>query len=391
MSQKPLAIYIHWPFCLSKCPYCDFNSHVRDKIDENIWKDALIKDLKSFQKYTENFEVSSIFFGGGTPSLMPPHIVSALLIEISDFYNISPSVEITLEANPNSVEVENFQYLAQAGINRLSLGVQSLNEKNLAFLGRTHSLKDALKAIEISDIFFKKRSFDLMYTLPNQSLENWQNELENALKISGGHLSLYQLTIEQGTPFYLASHRGDFVMPSEKSSDQFFQWTHTHMKTSGYPAYEVSNFAKPGQECRHNKHYWYYDDYIGIGPGAHSRLTIQGKKHALRRHRFPEQWLKMMENYTGGLYKDDLIEGHRLVEEYLMMRMRLVEGFSLEDFRDKTGQDLFECIPRKHFDALQKEGLLTVDSKITPTFDGLKKLNSLLAFLLKKQETILIK
>ena len=387
MSKLPLAIYIHWPFCVSKCPYCDFNSHVREKIEINQWENALLKDLKSFQHDTKDFEVSSIFFGGGTPSLMPPSIVESLLVEISDFYTLSPSIEITLEANPNSVEVENFQALSEAGINRLSLGIQSLNAQNLAFLGRTHSLNDAIKAIEISDKFFKKRSFDLIYTLPNQPLNDWKKELEYALTLAGDHLSLYQLTIEQGTPFYLAKHRGDFTMASDELSDQFFEWTHKHMQTQGYPAYEVSNFARPGQECRHNKHYWYYDDYIGIGPGAHSRLTIDGKKHALRRHRSPEEWLTTVDNNPSGVHKDMIISGETLVEEYLMMRMRLVEGFTVAEFKEKTGQNLFECIPQKYFEALKTEGLLTRDDTITPTFNGLKKLNSVLAFLLKKQNT----
>jgi putative oxygen-independent coproporphyrinogen III oxidase len=383
--KKPLALYIHWPFCLSKCPYCDFNSHVRESIDIDLWKKALLADLQSFAAHTENFKVSSIFFGGGTPSLMPPPLVESLLKAIAAQYTLSSHVEITLEANPTSVEIDNFQALSSAGINRLSLGVQSLNAKDLKFLGRTHSLEDALRAIHISDQFFKRRSFDLIYTLPGQSIDMWQTELEKALGLAGDHLSLYQLTIEQGTPFYLAHHRGDFQMASEDISDTFFEWTHGFMKDRGYPAYEVSNFAKPGQECQHNKHYWFYDDYIGIGPGAHSRLTIDGKKHALRRHRSPEEWLKIVEDRGNGMHKDVIIEGHTLVEEYLMMRMRLVEGFSLEAFLEKTGQNLFDCIPEQRFRALETEGLLTINNTITPTFNGLKKLNAVLGFLLKEK------
>lgn len=304
MSLKPLAIYIHWPFCVSKCPYCDFNSHVREEIDQDLWKQSLLQDLKSFYPTTQGFEVTSIFFGGGTPSLMPPQIVETLLLEISKHYPLSSDLEITLEANPNSVEVANFQNLALAGVNRLSLGVQSLKAKNLKFLGRSHSQEEALQAIDISDKFFKRRSFDLIYTLPNQSIEDWEEELEHALKLAGEHLSLYQLTIEQGTPFFIAAHRGDFVMPPPEVSDHFFEWTHAHMKEAGYPAYEVSNFAKPGKACRHNKHYWYYRDYIGIGPGAHSRLTIEGKKYAIRRHRSPEKWLEMVAENQGNHEKN---------------------------------------------------------------------------------------
>ena len=383
MQKKPLAIYIHWPFCVSKCPYCDFNSHVRNTIDEELWKTSLLKDLRSFQPSTKDFEVTSIFFGGGTPSLMPPAIVEALLIEISDFYDVSPDVEITLEANPNSVEIANFEALSKAGINRLSLGVQSLKPESLTFLGRSHSKDEALQAIEISDKFFKRRSFDLIYTLPNQSLEDWQQELDEALKIAGDHLSLYQLTIEQGTPFYLAAHRGDFTMPSSDESARFFQWTHTYMKEQGYPAYEVSNFARPGQECRHNKHYWYYDDYIGIGPGAHSRLNIQGNKHAIRRHRSPEKWLEMVD-HNQGTHENIIVKGDDLVEEYLMMRLRLKEAMSLDEFQQQVGRPLFDCIPEARFQSLAQEGLIEIGDSITLSFEGMKKLNGILKFLFRK-------
>lgn len=382
MRKKPLALYIHWPFCLSKCPYCDFNSHVREGIDEEKWKASLLKDLKSFYPVTQAFEISSIFFGGGTPSLMPPSIVETLLLEISNFYTLSPSLEVTLEANPTSVERKNFEALSVAGVNRLSLGIQSLQDKHLKFLGRTHSATDAMQAIDISDKFFKRRSFDLIYTLPNQSLESWKGELKEALSRANGHLSLYQLTIEQGTPFYLAAHRGDFSLPEEAASDAFFQWTHDFMKAQGYPAYEVSNFAQKGQECRHNKHYWQYDDYIGIGPGAHSRLTIDGEKYALRRHRSPEKWLEDVEK-GDATHEKKRIQGKDLVEEYLMMALRLVDGFSLKDFKEKTGKDFLKSVPQERIEALQSEGLLTIKENVSLTFEGLKRLNALLAFLLK--------
>jgi putative oxygen-independent coproporphyrinogen III oxidase len=382
MQKKPLAIYIHWPFCLSKCPYCDFNSHVRDSIDIEKWTENLLQDLRSFQESTKEFEVSSIFFGGGTPSLMPPSIVDALLNEISNIYSVASQVEITLEANPNSVEVEKFQVLSSVGINRLSLGIQSLVSENLKFLGRSHSKEEALKAIEISDIFFKNRSFDLIYTLPHQSLTDWQEELTLALKMAGPHLSLYQLTIEEGTPFYLAAHRKDFNMPSCDESSIFFEWTHGFMKDSGYPAYEVSNFARTGKECQHNKHYWLYDDYIGIGPGAHSRLTIDEEKYAIRRHRSPEKWMEMVEKNQSGLHEKKLVEGGVLIEEYLMMRLRLLKHLSFEEFELKTGKNLFNVIPEKIFHLLQKEELLEMDKGVYLTFEGLKKLNSILTFLL---------
>lgn len=384
MNQTSLAIYIHWPFCLSKCPYCDFNSHVRESIDVERWKKGLLQDLESFQDHTQNFKVSSIFFGGGTPSLMPLNIVDALLQKISDIYTLSSNIEITLEANPNSVEIKNFEGLSKIGINRLSLGIQSLNSDSLKFLGRTHSRADALKAIEISDIFFKNRSFDLIYTLPNQSLDAWQEELKMALTLAGPHLSLYQLTIEEGTPFNLALHRNDFSMLSDEESANLFEWTHAFMKDAGYPAYEVSNFAQPGKECRHNKHYWLYDDYIGIGPGAHSRLTIDNKKYAIRRHRSPEKWMEMVEN-NHGTHEKTLIEKGLLIEEYLMMRLRLFESLSLEEFKEKTRANLFDVIPEKAFLALAQEGLLKMNPKIHLTFEGVKKLNSILTFLLENR------
>jgi oxygen-independent coproporphyrinogen-3 oxidase len=304
--------------------------------------------------------------------------VEALLIEISDFYQTADDLEITLEANPNSVEVEKFSALQRAGVNRLSLGVQSLNPKDLSFLGRTHSMGDALKAIEISDKIFKRRSFDLIYTLPHQSLREWQQELQQALTLAGDHLSLYQLTIEQGTPFYLASHRGDFKVPEEEKSDAFFQWTHDFMEAQGYPAYEVSNFAKPGEECRHNLHYWHYDNYIGIGPGAHSRLTIGGEKYALRRHRSPEKWLE-----TTTTHEKRVIKGTDLVEEFLMMGLRLKSGFSRNVFQSKVGLALEEAVAPEKLKALQEEGLIHLGDQISLTFKGLKKLNSILLFLTK--------
>lgn len=382
MLKKPLAIYVHWPFCVSKCPYCDFNSHVREKIDTDAWKKALLQDLLSFKFLSPAFEVTSIFFGGGTPSLMPEGIIESILSTIANFYEVSSTVEITLEANPNSTEAKKFQSIAAMGVNRLSLGIQSLVEENLKFLGRSHSIDDAMRAIALSEKFFKNRSFDLIYTLPHQSLASWQDELKHALTLAGPHLSLYQLTIEEGTPFYLAAHRKDFIMPSEEQSALFFEWTHNYMGKHGYPAYEVSNFAVPGRECHHNKHYWYYEDYIGIGPGAHGRVTLEGKKYAIRRHRFPEKWLETIQMQGDGLHEKWEVKEATLVKEYLLMRLRLLEGFSLKEFKEKTGVNFFEHIPQERVNALQQAGLLHKGEAIKPTFEGIKRLNSVLRFLL---------
>ena len=380
MPKKPLSIYIHWPFCVSKCPYCDFNSHVRPSIDEERWERFLVKDLKSFYEDTKDFEVVSIFFGGGTPSLMPSRIVKRLIQEIKDSYETSSDMEITLEANPNSVEVKNFEALSRAGVNRVSLGVQSFNDKDLKFLGRVHSRDEALQAIQFAKENFSRYSFDLIYTLPDQCLEDWQKELESALSLAGGHLSLYQLTIEEGTPFYLAAHRGDFSMPAEEQSEAFLSETYNIMSSHGYEAYEVSNFAQPGQECRHNQQYWFYDDYIGIGPGAHSRLAIGGIKHALRRHRSPEKWMEMVEGGEG-THERFFVEGKLLLEEYLMMRLRIQKPLEQDEFLEKTGLEMFSAISQEKVKGLQKEGLLISDKNLSLSPKGRKLLNGVLRFL----------
>ncbi|MFO0109588.1 MAG: radical SAM family heme chaperone HemW, partial [Alphaproteobacteria bacterium] len=271
----PLAIYIHWPFCKKKCPYCDFNSHVRDAIDAEGWRQALIRELLYWQPLTHNHRVTSIFFGGGTPSLMPPAILAALIDTVRESWNCAPDIEITMEANPTSVESVNFAAAAKAGVNRLSLGVQSLRPEALKFLGREHSESEARSAIALAAEHFPRYSFDLIYALPGQTLDAWKTELREALTYARGHLSLYQLTIEENTAFHHQYHHDQaFTLPEEALAAEMYELTQRIMGEAGLPAYEISNHAASGHESRHNLSYWRGESYLGIGAGAHGRLDI---------------------------------------------------------------------------------------------------------------------
>jgi oxygen-independent coproporphyrinogen-3 oxidase len=376
------GIYIHWPFCISKCPYCDFNSHVHQSIDEDLWKTSLLKDLHNIHKFSKDRTVTSIFFGGGTPSLMSAATVESLINEIQKLWDLDPKIEITLEANPNSIESQKFSQFSKAGINRVSIGIQSLRQKDLEFLGRKHSVKEAYKAIDIAGKNFKRFSFDLIYTRPEQTLEEWEEELKEALSFGTQHLSLYQLTIEQGTPFNLAYHRGDFTMPNNDKSADFYEKTNIIMQDNGLPAYEISNYAKPGEECKHNLTYWNYDDYLGIGPGAHSRITIKNNKYALRRHRSPELWLQHIRENDKILENLQLIDFSLKIEEFFMMGFRLTNGILLERIDKEFNTPLEDIFTKKKIDSLVKENLVILDEKyikLTPA--GLIRLNKILQFL----------
>src|SRR5580658_8734702 len=281
-ASQPLAVYIHWPFCRSKCPYCDFNSHVREAVDEQVWTGALIADLDRQAALAPEHEVVSMFSGGGTPSLMPPDTAAALIERVKWHWRTAPDLEITLEANPNSAEAERFAGFAQAGVNRLSLGVQALDPAALRFLGRRHDRAEAIAAIELSRKLFARTSFDLIYARPGQNLEAWRQELDEALSLAGEHLSLYQLTIEPGTAFHTRAAKGELDMPDEETAAALFEMTQERLAARGMPAYEISNHARPGAESRHNLAYWRYDDYLGVGPGAHGRITRAGVKYATR-------------------------------------------------------------------------------------------------------------
>ncbi len=337
VEKRNLAIYIHWPFCLSKCPYCDFNSHVSENIDHKQWSQSLIDELAYYLEKIDCAAITSVFFGGGTPSLMETKTVESLLT----FMQLDQDVEVTLEANPTSIELGKLKDFKTAGVNRLSMGIQSLDDQALKFLGRQHSASDALKALEKVSSTFDRYSFDLIYARPDQTLNQWQTELDEALQFARSHLSLYQLTIEKGTPFYHAYLKGDFVMPDEDLSADFYDLTEQMVKEKGFSSYEVSNYALPGHACRHNLAYWQYQDYIGVGPGAHGRITVDGKKYATRQHRAPQIWLDRVKAESHATQTFEALSVQSQIEEFLMMGLRLKEGVSKASFREISGGHCF--------------------------------------------------
>ena len=365
MTQK-LSIYIHWPFCKSKCPYCDFNSHVRENIDQQNWNKAYLAEITKHADFLQNKKIVSIFFGGGTPSLMPSFIVENIIKKLSEFAIIDNNIEITLEANPTSVESSKFKEFAQAGVNRVSLGIQSLNQNDLKFLGREHSVDEAITAIEIAKQNFNRYSFDLIYALPEQTLTAWESELTQALKLAGKHLSLYQLTIEKGTPFYSLYQNKKFQMPNEELAGDFYTLTQDIMSTAGLPAYEISNHAKTNEECRHNLVYWEYDDFLGIGPGAHSRINNQ----AIHSIYHPENWLNSaLQNQNTNQNQIDLTL-EEIISEILLMGLRLRKGINQQHFITKTGysfadklkQDKLAWLLENKFLQLENDHLFATDS-----------------------------
>ena len=382
MNAEPLAVYIHWPFCRSKCPYCDFNSHVRDSVDAASWTRALMRDLEHQAELTVGRAVRSVFFGGGTPSLMPPETVAALLDGVRSHWAVLPDLEITLEANPNSAEAGRFRAIAAAGVNRLSLGVQALDPAALRFLGRAHDREEAIAAIEHAREIFPRFSFDLIYARPGQSVAGWRRELEEALTLAGEHLSLYQLTIESGTAFATLAGRGELALPDEESTAALFEMTQERLAAGGLPAYEISNHARPGSECRHNLAYWRYEDYVGIGPGAHGRLSRAGAKFATRQYRLPEKWLATVETEGTGLEETAAIDRETATEEMLMMGLRLVEGISRERLKQVSGRDA-ETVLGRNLTPLIEGGFLTLDAeRLAATPAGRQRLNAVLGSLL---------
>lgn len=321
------ALYIHWPFCLKKCPYCDFNSHVRDGVDVARWQAALLADMRAEAEVAGGEPLSSIFFGGGTPSLMPPALVAALLAEAERLWGFAPGMEITLEANPSSVEAANFAALASAGVNRVSLGLQSLDDAALRFLGRLHDAAEGLAALDVAQRHFARVSFDLIYARPGQTAEQWTAELARALSLGTGHLSLYQLTIEDGTRFATDVRQGAFTPLEDDPAAELFTLTRDMTAAAGLPAYEISNHAAPSQESRHNLTYWRYHDYCGIGPGAHGRRSNM----ATTRHKKPENWLDAVEQRGSGAKEERPLGTGEQASEALLMGLRLTEGLSLAD------------------------------------------------------------
>ena len=332
------GVYVHWPFCASKCPYCDFNSHVRaEGIDEPRFRRAFVAELARWAQVTPGREVTSIFFGGGTPSLASPETIGEILDEIARLWPVAPGAEITLEANPSSVEAGRFRGYRAAGVNRVSLGVQSLDDAELRALGRLHTSQEAREAIAVARGTFDRFSFDLIYARPRQTLETWREELGHALALADQHLSLYQLTIEQGTPFSELHARGKLRIPDGQAAADFYALTQDMTEKAGLPAYEVSNHAAPGEESRHNLTYWRYGEYAGVGPGAHGRYLDENTRRATSTERNPERWAALVESRGHGMVEDETLGSLEQADEMLLMGLRLVEGIDLRRMAALTG------------------------------------------------------
>ena len=369
----PLALYIHWPFCVSKCPYCDFNSHVRETVDQQAWADALLADLSHEAAQMPGRTLGSIFFGGGTPSLMPPATVAALIEAAARHWRIADDLEITLEANPSSVEAARFADLARAGVNRVSLGLQALDDAALGFLGRAHDVAEGLAALDTAQANFARVSFDLIYARPDQSLAAWEGELARALSFGTEHLSLYQLTIEPGTRFATLFAQGKLVPLDLDLAADIFETTRTMAGAAGLPAYEISNHARPGAASRHNLTYWRYGDYVGIGPGAHGR---RGGMATLR-HKKPENWLNAVARNGHGLSAEDALSPRDRAVEALVMGLRLNEGVDVERVAALSGVN--EPVDQAAVARLAGLGLVSVAGpRLTVTEAGFGVLDAIL-------------
>ena len=380
--SEGFGVYVHWPFCVAKCPYCDFNSHVRDGVDQSRWRDALLREIDHAAQEAPDRTVTSVFFGGGTPSLMPPDTVAAVIERIGRNWRLGPDVEITLEANPSSVEAGNFAALKQAGVNRLSLGIQALREEPLRFLGRAHDLREGLAAIEIARRHFARFSFDLIYARPDQTPQDWRAELDEAVDLAGDHLSLYQLTIERGTRFWTDHARGKFAVPDEDAAAALYEITQERLEAAGLPAYEISNHARQGGESRHNLVYWRYQDYVGVGPGAHGRFMHGGVKRATRRASGPEAWLEQVETQGHGTAEAESVDAETMRREALMMGLRLGEGVDLARL-EALGIDVAPLRDARRLAPLVEGGLLRLNGDtLAATPSGRQVLNALLLKLL---------
>ena len=371
-----LALYVHWPFCVSKCPYCDFNSHVRASVDQQAWREALLADLAHEAALLPGRRLRSIFFGGGTPSLMPPETVAAVLDAAVGCWAAAPDLEITLEANPSSVEAARFADLASAGVNRVSLGLQSLDDAALRFLGRAHGVAEGLAALDTAQAVFARVSFDLIYALPEQSPLAWSAELDRALSFGTEHLSLYQLTVEPGTRFATEAAAGRLALPDGDAAADLFELTRATTAAAGLPAYETSNHARPGAESRHNLAYWRYDDYAGVGPGAHGR---RGGMATVRRKK-PENWLAAVARNGHGIEREDPLDPHTRAVEALLMGLRLTEGVVLGRIAALAGGE--PPIDRRAAAALESQGLLSLaGDRLRVTEAGALLLDGILAHL----------
>ncbi len=373
------GLYVHWPFCEAKCPYCDFNSHVSRNIDQKQWLTSYLSELKRSASETPDRVLNTIFFGGGTPSLMNPETVSAIIDEARALWRPANDMEITLEANPGSVEAGRFAAYRDAGVNRISMGIQALNNNDLRRLGRIHTVEEARAAFDIARKCFDRVSFDLIYARQHQTLEDWRSELNEALAMTVDHLSLYQLTIEDGTAFgdrYAAGKlRG---LPKDDNAADMYLATQEICEAHGMPAYEVSNHARLGAESQHNLIYWRYGDYVGIGPGAHGRIILQGRKFATETHLLPNTWLNAVANGSGEKERSELSSEDQ-ASEYLMMGLRIAEGLYIDRYENLAGAQL----PPEKVAELIEYGMVTVnDGKLQPTKDGRAVLNAVIRELL---------
>jgi len=384
MPSASMIHYIHWPFCLAKCPYCDFNSHVREQIPQARFAAALRAELAWEAARLGRRPLASIFFGGGTPSLMAPDTVAALIDDARRLFDAKDDLEITLEANPTSVEAGRLSAFRQAGVNRVSLGVQSLNADDLRALGRQHDVGQAIAALELARSLFPRISFDLIYARPGQSLEAWRAELRQALGMVADHLSLYQLTIEPGTHFETRHRRGEIVLPDPDLGAALYDATAEEAARFGLAPYEVSNYARPGAESRHNLAYWRYRDYAGVGPGAHGRVSLDGAVWATRRHRAPEPWAERVERDGHGTVEQTSLSAGDRAREMLLMGLRLTEGIDETRFAARSGHTLDEAIDGTMLDACIEEGyLVRANGVLRALPEGRKRLDSLLAVLVK--------
>ena len=377
-EQKAFGVYMHWPFCLSKCPYCDFNSHVRHApVDEARYVRAFTREIETTAQRTGGREVSSIFLGGGTPSLMQPQTVGAILDAIGKHWHVADDVEVTLEANPTSVEATRFRGYRAAGVNRVSLGVQALDDISLKALGRLHTAREALDAVAIARSAFDRYSFDLIYARPDQTPQMWADELKHAISEAAEHLSLYQLTIEEGTPFFGLHAAGKLQTPDEATARALYDVTQDVCARHGLPAYEISNHAREGAECRHNLVYWRGAEYAGIGPGAHGRLDINGVRHATATEKRPESWLMRVEAGGHGVVTDDILNSEERADEFLLMGLRLTEGIDPRRYQALSGRPL----DPKRIALLHEEGAICVeaDGRLRVTNDGFPLLDAVVA------------
>jgi putative oxygen-independent coproporphyrinogen III oxidase len=379
-SQPGFGIYVHWPFCRAKCPYCDFNSHVRHQpVDAMGFARAIAREMETLAARNVGRQVASVFFGGGTPSLMPPAAVAAVLDAVAANWNVASDAEVTLEANPTSAEAENFAGYRAAGVNRASVGVQALNDRDLKALGRQHTAEEALAAFALASRVFPRTSFDLIYARPGQSVAEWRGELRRALDCQQGHMSLYQLTIEPGTMFAELAARNLLHTPGEDAAADLFEVTQELTEEAGLPAYEVSNHAAPGHQCRHNLIYWRSGDYAGVGPGAHSRLTApDGRRIGLATERHPEQWRASVEAHGHAVTEESVIDPTEQGEEYVLMGLRLDEGIELERYERLAGR----ALDAEKIESVIAGGFLARspdETRVAATPAGRRVLNALIA------------